>query len=42
MYSSLSQVIVMTAIPSVLAGIVGAVIGSKKIRIPQIDVAISR
>ncbi len=42
MYSSLSQVIVMTAIPSVLAGIVGAVTGSKKIQMPQIDVAISR
>ena len=42
MYASLSQVMIMTAIPSVLAGIVGAVTGSKKIQIPQIDVAISR
>jgi hypothetical protein len=42
MYSSLSQVIVMTSLPSVLAGIVGAVTGSKKIQMPQIDVAISR
>jgi hypothetical protein len=42
MYASLSQVMIMTAIPSALAGIVGAVIGSKKIQMPQIDVAISR
>jgi hypothetical protein len=42
MYSSLSQVIVMTAVPSILSGIVGAVTGSKKIQMPQIDVAISR
>jgi hypothetical protein len=42
MYASLSQVIIMTAIPSVLAGIVGAVTGSKKIQMSQIDVAISR
>ncbi|HEX6281938.1 MAG TPA: hypothetical protein VFZ67_06885 [Nitrososphaera sp.] len=42
MYATLLQVIVMTAVPSVLAGIVGAVIGSKKIQMPQIDVAISR
>jgi hypothetical protein len=42
MYATLSQVIVMTAVPSVLAGIVGAVTGSKKIQMPQIDVAISR
>ena len=42
MYSSLSQVIVMTAVPSVLSGIVGAVTGSKKIQVPRIDVAISR
>ena len=42
MYASLSQVIITTAIPSVLAGIVGAIIGSKKIQIPRIDLAISR
>jgi hypothetical protein len=42
MYATLLQVIVMTAVPSVIAGIVGAVIGSKKIQMPQIDVAISR
>src|ERR687890_1153881 len=42
MYASLWQVIVMTAVPSVLAGIVGAVIGSKKIQLPHIDVALSR
>jgi hypothetical protein len=42
MYSSLSQVIVLTAVPSILSGIVGAVTGSKKIRMPQIDMAISR
>jgi hypothetical protein len=42
MYATLLQVIVMTAVPSALAGIVGAVIGSKKIQMPQIDVAISR
>src|SRR5919106_1220225 len=42
MYASLSQVIVMIAVPSVLAGIVGAVTGWKNIQLPQIDVAISR
>jgi hypothetical protein len=42
MYASLWQVIVMTAVPSVFAGIVGAVTGSKKIQLPHIDVAISR
>jgi hypothetical protein len=42
MYITLSQVIVMTAVPSVLAGIVGAITGSNKIQMPQIDVAISR
>ena len=42
MYSSLSQVIAMTAIPSAAAGIIGAVIGSRKIHLPKIDVAISR
>jgi hypothetical protein len=42
MYATLWQVIAMTAVPSVLAGIVGAVTGSKKIQMPQIDVAISR
>ncbi|HJU33996.1 MAG TPA: hypothetical protein VJ695_02630, partial [Nitrososphaera sp.] len=42
MYASLSQVVVMTTIPSVLAGVVGALIGSKKIQVPRIDAAISR
>jgi hypothetical protein len=42
MYVSLSQVIVMTLVPSVLFGIVGTVTGSKKIQMPEIDVAISR
>jgi hypothetical protein len=42
MYATLLQVIVMTAVPSALAGIVGAITGSKKIQMPQIDVAISR
>ena len=42
MYASLSQVIVMTSVPSVLFGIVGTVTGSKKIQMPEIDVAISR
>jgi hypothetical protein len=42
MYASLSQVIVMTSVPSVLFGIVGTVTGSKKIHMPEIDVAISR
>jgi hypothetical protein len=41
MYSSLSQVIIMTAIPSAAAGIIGAIIGSRKIQLPKIDVAIS-
>ena len=41
MYATLSQVIVMTAAPSVLAGIVGAIIGSKKIETPQAHAAIS-
>lgn len=30
-----SQVIIMTAAPSVLAGIVGAIIGAKKIEMPS-------
>jgi hydrogenase/urease accessory protein HupE len=42
MYATLLQVIVMTAVPSVLAGIVGAITGLKKVQMPQIDVAISR
>jgi hypothetical protein len=42
MYATLLQVIVMTAVPSVLAGIVGAITGSNKIQMPQIDVPISR
>src|SRR5919106_50841 len=42
MYASLSQVIIMTAAPSVLFGIVGTLVGSKKIQMPEIDVAISR
>jgi hypothetical protein len=41
MYTTLSQVIVMTAIPSMLAGIVGAITGSKKIEKPQTHVVIS-
>lgn len=40
MYATLSQVIIMTAVPSVLAGIVGTIIGSKKIDMPsQVNVA---
>ena len=42
MYATLLQVFVMTAVPSMLAGIVGAIIGSKRVQIPQIDVPISR
>jgi hypothetical protein len=42
MYATFSQVIIMTAVPSTLAGIVGAITGLKKIQLPQIDVAISR
>ena len=42
MYASLSQVIIMTSVPSVLFGIVGTLVGSKKIQMPKIDVAISR
>jgi hypothetical protein len=42
MYATFSQVIIMTAVPSILAGIVGAITGLKKIQLPQIDVAISR
>ncbi len=43
MYASLSQVIIMTAAPSVLFGIVGTLVGSKKIQqMPEIDAAISR
>jgi hypothetical protein len=41
MYATLSQVMVMTAVPSVLAGIIGAIIGSKKIEMPQAHVVIS-
>jgi hypothetical protein len=42
MYATFSQVIIMTAVPSTLAGIVGAITGLKKIQLPQIDVAISK
>jgi hypothetical protein len=42
MYATFSQVIIMTAVPSILAGIVGAITGLKKIQVPQIDVTISR
>lgn len=42
MYATLSQVTSVTAAPSVLAGIVGAIMGSKKIEVPQVNVAISR
>jgi hypothetical protein len=42
MYATFSQVIIMTAVPSMLAGIVGAITGLKKIQLPQIDVAVSR
>jgi hypothetical protein len=42
MYATLSQVIAMTAAPSVLFGIVGAITASKNIQMPEIDVAISR
>lgn len=42
MYASLSQVIVMTAVPSTLFGIIGMVTGSKNIQMPEIDMAISR
>jgi hypothetical protein len=42
MYATLWKVIAMTAVPSVLASIFGAVTGSEKIQLPQIDVAISR
>ncbi|AFU59013.1 hypothetical protein Ngar_c20820 [Candidatus Nitrososphaera gargensis Ga9.2] len=41
-YATLSQVTAVTAAPSVLAGIVGAIMGSKKIEVPQVNVAISR
>jgi hypothetical protein len=43
MYSTLFQVIILTAIPSMLSGIVGATTASKKIQMPpQLDVPISR
>ena len=42
MYATLTQVIVMTTVPSALAGIVGAMIGSKKIQMPRARVAISQ
>jgi hypothetical protein len=44
MYATLPQVIVMTAVPSAIAGVFGAIIGSKKnIQMPtRIDVAISK
>jgi hypothetical protein len=43
MYATFSQVIVMTAAPSVLAGIVGAIIGAKKIKIPsQVEAAVPK
>jgi hypothetical protein len=40
MYTTLLQVVVMTAIPSMLAGIAGAIISSKKIKIPKTDLTI--
>ncbi|MDQ3885387.1 MAG: hypothetical protein M3239_08085 [Thermoproteota archaeon] len=43
MYSTLLQVIVLTGIPSILSGIIGAITVAKKIQIPpQVDVPISR
>jgi hypothetical protein len=42
MYATFAQVIIMTAVPSTLAGIVGAITGLKKIQLPQIDLAISK
>ena len=42
MYATLSQVLVMIAVPSVLAGIVGAIVTSRKIQMPRADVLISR
>jgi hypothetical protein len=39
MYATLSQVVILTALPGMLAGIVGAIIGSRKIRLPQVKVA---
>jgi len=42
MYATLSQVIIMTAAPSILAGVVGAIVGAKKIRMPQVVAAVSR
>jgi hypothetical protein len=42
MYATLSQVIIMTAAPSMLAGIVGAISASKNIQLPQIDVTMPR
>lgn len=41
MHATLSQVIVMTAVPSVLAGIIGAMAGSRKIEVPQAHEIIS-
>jgi hypothetical protein len=43
MYATLSQVIVMATAPSMLAGIVGAIIGAKKIEIPsQVEAAVPK
>ena len=38
MYATFSQVVVMVAVPSILAGVVGAIIASKKIQIPHASV----
>jgi hypothetical protein len=41
-HATLSQVVTMTAIPGALAGVTGAIIASKKIKMPQVSRAVSR
>jgi hypothetical protein len=41
-HATLSQAVTMTAIPGALAGIIGAIIVSKKIKMPQVIGAVSR
>jgi hypothetical protein len=41
-HATLSQAVTMTAIPGALAGVIGAIIASKKIKMPQVIEAVSR
>lgn len=42
MYATFYQVVVMTAVPGILAGVVGAIVAAKRIRMPQVVEALPR